>query len=150
MQPDIQSMARNSFISRRENSPPERLVAVDGRSRSVDGATVAAPVFARGRIAAVVYHGGNTEKYLGEVNGLDPPLLMHLAEEDSSSPSLRNLRSRRHWPANRTRQSTAIRVSITHSPGIMGDTTTRRRRSPTGGQANFYIGHCGDRINRAQ
>ena len=32
--------------------------------------------------AAVVYHGGETEKYLGEVNGLDAPLLMHLAEED--------------------------------------------------------------------
>src|SRR6202047_3137575 len=29
--------------------------------------------------AAVVYHGGETEKYLGEVNGLDAPLLMHLA-----------------------------------------------------------------------
>jgi carboxymethylenebutenolidase len=31
--------------------------------------------------AAVVYQGGDTEKYLGEVNGLDAPLLMHLAEE---------------------------------------------------------------------
>jgi carboxymethylenebutenolidase len=32
--------------------------------------------------AAVVYHGGDTEKYLGEVNGLHTPLLMHLGEED--------------------------------------------------------------------
>jgi carboxymethylenebutenolidase len=32
--------------------------------------------------AAVAYHGGETEKYLGEVNGIDAPLLMHLAEED--------------------------------------------------------------------
>ena len=32
--------------------------------------------------AAVVYHGGDTEKYLGEIKGLDAPLLMHLAEED--------------------------------------------------------------------
>jgi carboxymethylenebutenolidase len=32
--------------------------------------------------AAVVYHGGDTEKYLGEANRLDAPLLMHLAEED--------------------------------------------------------------------
>jgi carboxymethylenebutenolidase len=32
--------------------------------------------------AAVVYHGGDTEKYLGEVNGLRAPLVMHLAEED--------------------------------------------------------------------
>jgi carboxymethylenebutenolidase len=32
--------------------------------------------------AAVAYHGGDTEKYLGEVNGLLASLLMHLAEED--------------------------------------------------------------------
>ena len=32
--------------------------------------------------AAVAYHGGDTEKYLGEVHGLNAPLLMHLAEED--------------------------------------------------------------------
>jgi carboxymethylenebutenolidase len=32
--------------------------------------------------AAVVYHGGDTEKYLGEVDRLYAPLLMHLAEED--------------------------------------------------------------------
>jgi len=32
--------------------------------------------------AAVAYHGGDTEKYLGEVGGLEAPLLMHLAEED--------------------------------------------------------------------
>jgi carboxymethylenebutenolidase len=31
---------------------------------------------------AVAYHGGDTEKYLGEVSGLQAPLLMHLAEED--------------------------------------------------------------------
>jgi carboxymethylenebutenolidase len=32
--------------------------------------------------AAVAYHGGDTDKYLGEVDGLNAPLLMHLAEED--------------------------------------------------------------------
>ncbi len=32
--------------------------------------------------SAVAYHGGDTEKYLGEVGGLHAPLLMHLAEED--------------------------------------------------------------------
>ncbi len=32
--------------------------------------------------AAVVYHGGDTEKYLGEIKSFDSPLLMHLAEED--------------------------------------------------------------------
>src|ERR1700686_991620 len=34
------------------------------------------------RRCCVVYHGGDTEKYLGEVDGFDAPLLMHLAEED--------------------------------------------------------------------
>jgi carboxymethylenebutenolidase len=32
--------------------------------------------------AAVAYHGSDTEKYLGEVDGLNTPLLMHLGEED--------------------------------------------------------------------
>jgi len=32
--------------------------------------------------AAVAYHGGDTEKYLGEVYRLEAPLLMHLGEED--------------------------------------------------------------------
>src|ERR1700723_3858139 len=32
--------------------------------------------------AAVWYHGADTEKYLGEADGLHAPLLMHVAEED--------------------------------------------------------------------
>ena len=36
----------------------------------------------RGVDAAVAYHGGDTEKYLGEADGLNTPLLMHLGEED--------------------------------------------------------------------
>jgi carboxymethylenebutenolidase len=32
--------------------------------------------------AAVAYHGGDTEKYLDEVDNLSAPLLMHLGEED--------------------------------------------------------------------
>jgi carboxymethylenebutenolidase len=36
----------------------------------------------KGIDAAVAYHGGDTEKYLGEVGGLNAPLLMHLAEDD--------------------------------------------------------------------
>lgn len=35
-----------------------------------------------GADAAVWYHGGDTEKYLGELDGLHTALLMHLAEED--------------------------------------------------------------------
>src|SRR6202030_4449426 len=33
--------------------------------------------------AAVAYHGGDTEKYLGELDGLHAPLLMPVAAEDS-------------------------------------------------------------------
>jgi carboxymethylenebutenolidase len=32
--------------------------------------------------AAVAYHGSDTEKYLGEIDRLHAPMLMHLAEED--------------------------------------------------------------------
>src|SRR5579862_8346197 len=32
--------------------------------------------------AAVAYHGGDTEKYLGEAGGIRAPMLMHLGEED--------------------------------------------------------------------
>ena len=32
--------------------------------------------------AGVAYHGGDTEKYLSEIDGLHAPLLMHLGEED--------------------------------------------------------------------
>jgi carboxymethylenebutenolidase len=32
--------------------------------------------------AAVWYHGGDTEEYLGEVDGLHAPIRMSLAEED--------------------------------------------------------------------
>ena len=48
-----------------------------------------------GADAAVVYHGGDTEKYLGEVDGLNAPLLMHLAEEDKfiSKPAQAEIKS---------------------------------------------------------
>lgn len=36
--------------------------------------------------AGVAFHGGETEKYLGEADGLRAPLLMHLAEEDEYMP----------------------------------------------------------------
>ena len=38
---------------------------------------------ARGAVdGAVAYHGGDTEKYLGEAPAIEAPMLMHLAEED--------------------------------------------------------------------
>ncbi len=39
-----------------------------------------------GITAAVAFHGGDTEKYLDEVPGLDASLLMHLAGEDEFMP----------------------------------------------------------------
>ena len=77
------------------------------------------------------------------------PYLCIWERRTSSSPSLRKLRSRRHLPTNQTRQSTAIRASITPSLDIMGRTTMPpRQRSPTGGQANFYINNSGDLQSR--
>jgi carboxymethylenebutenolidase len=35
-----------------------------------------------GADASVIYHGGDTEKYLREITGFDLPMLMHLGEED--------------------------------------------------------------------
>jgi carboxymethylenebutenolidase len=54
-----------------------------------------------GADAAVVYHGGDTEKYLGEVDGFDAPLLCIWPRRTSSFPRLRKLRSRRRLPTNR-------------------------------------------------
>jgi carboxymethylenebutenolidase len=78
--------------------------------------------------AAVAYHGGDTEKYLGEVGGLDAPLLMHLGERTNSSQRRRKLRSKRRSRKSPTRPFTAIRVSVTPSPGTMGCTTTPRQQ----------------------
>ncbi len=45
--------------------------------------------------AAVVYHGGDTEKYLDEADSLNAPLLMHLAEEDEfiSKPAQQEIKA---------------------------------------------------------
>jgi carboxymethylenebutenolidase len=88
--------------------------------------------------AAIAYHGADTEKYLREVDGLQAPMLMHLAEEDESFQSPHKPRSRPHWQANPTRPSLAIRVSVTPSLGTMGHTTTPTLpHLPTDVPANF-------------
>jgi carboxymethylenebutenolidase len=53
--------------------------------------------------AAVAYHGGDTEKYLGELDGLHAPLLMHLAEEDefNSKPAQAEINAAAAALANR-------------------------------------------------
>jgi carboxymethylenebutenolidase len=45
--------------------------------------------------AAVVYHGGDTERYLDEADSLDAPLLMHLGEEDEfiSKPAQQEIKA---------------------------------------------------------
>ena len=54
--------------------------------------------------AAVAYHGGDTEKYLGEVSGLHAPLLMHLGEEDEfiSKPAQAEIKAALARKANAT------------------------------------------------
>ena len=37
--------------------------------------------------AAVSYYGGDTERYLAEVDHLDVPLMVHLAEQDEYMPA---------------------------------------------------------------
>jgi carboxymethylenebutenolidase len=41
--------------------------------------------------AAVVYHGGDTEKYLGEIDGLNTPLLIIWGRRTSSFPRQRKV-----------------------------------------------------------
>ena len=72
--------------------------------------------------AAVAYHGGDTEKYLGEVGGLHAALLMHLGEEDEfiSKTAQAEIKAALAKKPNAT--DTAIRVSVTPSPGTTGYT----------------------------
>jgi carboxymethylenebutenolidase len=95
--------------------------------------------------AAVAYHGGDTDKYLGEIDGLHAPLLMHLAEEDEFISKSAQAQIKTALAGKPNAPSTAIRVSVTLSPGIMGRITTPQlQRSPTDGQANFCINAFGD------
>src|SRR3984885_8993052 len=54
--------------------------------------------------AAVAYHGGDTEKYLGEADNLSAPLLMHLGEEDEfiSKPAQAQIKAALASKANAT------------------------------------------------
>jgi carboxymethylenebutenolidase len=95
--------------------------------------------------AAVAYHGGDTEKYLGEVGGLNAPLLMHLGEEDEFISKTAQAEINAALAKNRTRLFTVIPVSVTPSLGIMARITTPpRQRSQIRGPANFCINNCGE------
>ncbi len=88
--------------------------------------------------AAVAYHGGDTEKYLGEVGGLKAPLLMHLGEEDEFISRPRKVRSRRPWRQRRAQPCTAIRGSVMRFRGTTVPITMRQPLpSPTSARANF-------------
>lgn len=88
--------------------------------------------------AAVVYHDGDTEKYLDELDGLHAPISCTWVRRTSSSPNPRRTKSKRRLPTSLTRPSTATRVSTTPSLGTMGHTTTpRQHRLPMDGQGNF-------------
>src|SRR5271169_439100 len=77
--------------------------------------------------AAVAYHGGDTEKYLGEVDNLRArPCLCTWERRTSSFPRRRKLKSRQRLQRRQTRRSTAIRGSVTPSPGTMERTTMPR------------------------
>ena len=54
--------------------------------------------------AAIAYHGADTEKYLGEVQNLHAPLLMHLGEEDEfiSKPAQAQIKAALAGKANAT------------------------------------------------
>jgi carboxymethylenebutenolidase len=87
--------------------------------------------------AAVWYHGADTEKYLGDVDGLHAPILMHLAEEDEFISKAHKRRLGRHLLRSQMRRSTAIRGRVMRSLAITENTTTLPRLTlPTVGRAN--------------
>ncbi len=57
-----------------------------------------------GADASVVYHGGDTEKYLDEAKEFDSPMLMHLAEEDEfiSKPAQEQIKAALAGKSNAT------------------------------------------------
>src|ERR1700722_1150832 len=82
---------------------------------------------------------------LARLAGCTPRCSCTSARRTNSSQRRRKLRSKRRSQKSRTRPFTAIRVSVTPSPGIVERTTMpRRRHSPMGEQANFCINNCGE------
>ena len=95
--------------------------------------------------AAVWYHGADTDKYLGEVDGLHAPLLMHLAEEDEfiSKAAQAEIKAALSKKPNATVYSYPGQSHVFSRHN--GHTTMpTRQRLPTGGRANFYTNNCGD------
>jgi dienelactone hydrolase len=95
--------------------------------------------------AAVAYHGGDTEKYLGEVGSLRAPLLMHLGEEDEfiSKTAQAQIKAALAKKPNATVYSYP---GQRHAFSRHNACTTMPRRQcwRTAGQANFSMNTCGD------
>jgi dienelactone hydrolase len=88
--------------------------------------------------AAVWYHGGDIEKYLGEVDGLNAPLLMHLAEEDEFLSKAARAAIRAALAKNQMRRCTPTQGRTMPSLGITEHTATLLpQHSPTCGRGNF-------------
>jgi carboxymethylenebutenolidase len=88
--------------------------------------------------AAVAYHGADTEKYLGEVENLSAPMLMHLGEEDEfiSKAAQDQIKTALGSKANATVYS--YPGSVTPSRDIMERTTMPpQQRSPNGRTSEF-------------
>jgi carboxymethylenebutenolidase len=95
--------------------------------------------------AAVWYHSADTDKYLGEVNGLHAPILMHLAEEDEFISKTAQARLGPHLLRNQMRRCTAIWGSVMLSPAITENTTTPPRLTlPTVERVNSSTTSCDD------
>lgn len=95
--------------------------------------------------AAVAYHGGDTEKYLGEVNGLDAPLLMHLGEEDEfiSKAAQAEIKAALGSKPNATVYSyPGQRHAFARHNGTHYSAAAAAPQM--GGQTNFSINNCGD------
>jgi carboxymethylenebutenolidase len=97
--------------------------------------------------AAVIYHGGDIEKYLGEIGEFDAPLLMHLAEEDEFIPK----------PAQAEIKAAFAAKSNTKIYSYPGQRHAFARHNgahynaaaaalPTAGRANFLNTNCDDRF----
>jgi len=100
--------------------------------------------------AAVWYHGADTEKYLGEIDGLRAPILMHIAKRMSSYPRVHKRRLKRRLRRNQMRRCTATWGKIMPSLEITEHTITPLlQHSLTDVQVNSYINICSDLVRHA-
>jgi carboxymethylenebutenolidase len=95
---------------------------------------------ARGKVdAAVAYHGGETEKYLGEADRVLAPLLMHLGDEDEFIPAESQARIKRAL-SGRSNVTVHTYAGCKHAfAGARVRTTTRRQRQRRTGEPGSVL-----------